>query len=162
MAQCFSVPVSLTQFYVASYDLHTYIVREEPMHDTRGRVVSLWPAQDPEPVSVGGQRSVTRLGEFPPFGRLFSFCSVLQITEIAQIIGLLISAVYGLFSFWTKTAWATFWAILSKTHLVTLDRSTQLLVLPQTIIYIRSSHFDRPKIYSRSKWAAKELLLHND
>jgi hypothetical protein len=68
----------------------------------------------------GCPNRVTRLGKFLPIGWLFSFGSFLQITEIAQIIGLLFSAVY-MFSVWPKMAWATFWVILSQTHLVTLS-----------------------------------------
>jgi hypothetical protein len=34
---------------------------------------------------------VTRLGEFSPFGRLFSLASLLKISEVAQILGLLFS-----------------------------------------------------------------------
>jgi hypothetical protein len=36
---------------------------------------------------------VTRLGEFSPIGRLFSFASILKITEVAQVLGLLFSKV---------------------------------------------------------------------
>jgi hypothetical protein len=36
---------------------------------------------------------VTRLGEFSPLGRLFTLCSFLKITKVAQILGLPFSTV---------------------------------------------------------------------
>jgi hypothetical protein len=44
----------------------------------------------------------------------------MKITEIAHIFGLLFATVKVMRSFFTKMLWATFWAIFSQTHLVTL------------------------------------------
>jgi hypothetical protein len=65
------------------------------------------------------------LGEFSPtfwanfrlyIGQLFSSVAFSKTAEVAQILRLQFSAV----NFNTKLGWASFWAILSKTHLVTL------------------------------------------
>jgi hypothetical protein len=50
-------------------------------------------------------------------GDCLLWVAVLQIAEIAQIIGLLISAVKVMYVAW---AWATLWANFSQTHPVTL------------------------------------------
>jgi hypothetical protein len=46
--------------------------------------------------------------------------SLLKITEVAQILGLLFSQVPVLYLILTKNGWATLWATFSKTHPVTL------------------------------------------
>jgi hypothetical protein len=53
-------------------------------------------------------------------GNCFSLGSFLKTAKVAQFCGLLFSAVKVMYSFWQKMAWATFWAIFSPTHLVTL------------------------------------------
>jgi hypothetical protein len=62
---------------------------------------------------------VTRLGEFSHNGRLCTLGSVLKITEVAQIFGLLVSTCIN----FEKNGWVTFWAIFSQTRLVTLVAS---------------------------------------
>jgi hypothetical protein len=56
------------------------------------------------------------LGEFSPNGWLFTSGSVLKITEVWQIFGLLFTTVPFMYKFGEKIGWATF----SLTHLVTL------------------------------------------
>jgi hypothetical protein len=63
---------------------------------------------------------MTKLGEFSPIGRVFLLGSFL-ITDVAHIFELLLSTVKVMHSFGPKTGWATFWAIFSQTHLVTLS-----------------------------------------
>jgi hypothetical protein len=70
--------------------------------------------------------SVTRLGEFSPIGRLFSFNSFLKITKVANIFWPLFPTVKVYNKFWQKMDWAKFWAIFSQTHLVTLMDSYML------------------------------------
>jgi hypothetical protein len=59
---------------------------------------------------------VTRLGDFSPIGQLFTLGCLLNITEVALSLGNFFSRgnTYALIG------WATFWAIFSQTHLVTL------------------------------------------
>jgi hypothetical protein len=63
------------------------------------------------------------LGEFSPIVSVFAFSGLLKISKVAKnILGLLFYTVDVLLDL-TKTGWATFlgfWAILSKTNLVTL------------------------------------------
>jgi hypothetical protein len=46
----------------------------------------------------------------------------LKIAKVAQTVGLLFNVMFVLctYAFGQKRSWATFWAILSQTHLVTL------------------------------------------
>jgi hypothetical protein len=60
------------------------------------------------------------LGEFSPNGLLFTLGSYLKITEVAHIFWLLYSMVKFKRKVGPKIVWATFWAIFSQTHLVTL------------------------------------------
>jgi hypothetical protein len=48
------------------------------------------------------------------------FGSFVKITSLAHIFGLLFTPSEGLALFFDKMYWATFWAILSQTHLITL------------------------------------------
>jgi hypothetical protein len=47
----------------------------------------------------------------------------MKIAEIVQIFGLLFSAEKVMHKFRQKMCWATFWAIFSQNHLVTLFRA---------------------------------------
>jgi hypothetical protein len=51
---------------------------------------------------------VTRLGEFLPYGRLFSLGSFLKMIKVAQIIGLLFSTGQDRYDFGHKMGWAFF------------------------------------------------------
>jgi hypothetical protein len=62
---------------------------------------------------------VTRLGKFLPTGQLFTLSSFLKITAVGQMLGLLLSKKV-MYKLWLKIGWATFWADLSQTRLVTL------------------------------------------
>jgi hypothetical protein len=46
--------------------------------------------------------------------------SFLEIVEVVKLSGVLFSMLKVLCSVWQKMGWATFWAIFSQTHLVTL------------------------------------------
>jgi hypothetical protein len=94
---------------------------------------------------------VTRLGELSPIGWLFTWGSFLQIIEIAQIIGLLISTVKVTFKLWLKTAWATFWAIFSQTHLVTLIICSKQCSCATAVSFVRNSSTRRTRRSKRSK-----------
>jgi hypothetical protein len=65
---------------------------------------------------------VTRLGEFSPFGRLFSLDYFLKITEVAQLWHLLFYKKICINSANTLVWLCTFLAIFSQTHLVTMDK----------------------------------------
>jgi hypothetical protein len=54
---------------------------------------------------------------------LFTLLSFLEITEVAQKFGLLSSSVIVMYYVWQKMDRATYWAIFSQTHLVTLNAS---------------------------------------
>jgi hypothetical protein len=60
------------------------------------------------------------LGELSPIGRLFSLGYFLNIAEVAQICKLRLSSEKATNYTRPKLALATFWAIFSQTHLVTL------------------------------------------
>jgi hypothetical protein len=57
-------------------------------------------------------------------GDYFLWVVFVKITEVAQIIGLRFWRQQTCRIFWQKMDWATFWATLSKTHLVTLFGTT--------------------------------------
>jgi hypothetical protein len=63
---------------------------------------------------------VNRLGDFLPIGRLFILGSFLENYESSQNLWALSP---HLLLILTKTVWATFWTIFSRTHLVTLFNS---------------------------------------
>jgi hypothetical protein len=63
---------------------------------------------------------VTRLGEFSPFGRLFTLGRFLKVARVAQIVWEFLSTAQVMHTFLQEMGWATFWAIFSQTHLVTL------------------------------------------
>jgi hypothetical protein len=63
---------------------------------------------------------VTRLGEFSPFGRLFTLGRFVKITDVAHIFGLHFSAVVLIGLILARMSLATLWAILSQTLLVAL------------------------------------------
>jgi hypothetical protein len=60
------------------------------------------------------------LGEFSAIGRLFSLGSSFENYRSRQYFWATFSMVKVLYKFWQKMSWATFWAILSQTHLATL------------------------------------------
>jgi hypothetical protein len=60
------------------------------------------------------------LGDFSQIGRLFTFAIFFLIREKAQIFWLLFPRLKLCINFDSKMCWATFWTILSPTHLVTL------------------------------------------
>jgi hypothetical protein len=66
------------------------------------------------------QTRVTRIGEFLLNGSLYTFGSYIKISEMAQIPRLLFSTVKVMHKFGQKMCWATFWAIFSQPHFVTL------------------------------------------
>jgi hypothetical protein len=57
---------------------------------------------------------------FRPIWSMFSLGSYFRITEVSNRFGLLYSVDKLKNKFWQKIGWATFWAIFSLTHLVTL------------------------------------------
>jgi hypothetical protein len=65
------------------------------------------------------------LGEFLPTGRIFSLASLLKLSEVVQILGLLFPQYQLCITFDKKIRWATFWATFS--HLVTLVTKFNLL-----------------------------------
>jgi hypothetical protein len=65
---------------------------------------------------------VTILGEVSPIGSTIYFEQLLEITKVFPIFGLRFSSVKVMHSFWQQIGWATFLAISSQTHLVTLLR----------------------------------------
>jgi hypothetical protein len=82
------------------------------------------------------------LGEFSPIGRLFTLGNLVQITEIAKIIGHVFSSVKGVCLFSQYLDWATFWGTFSLTHLATLlltpnDQVTQPPVHEGSIEVVR-------------------------
>jgi hypothetical protein len=60
------------------------------------------------------------LDEFSPIGRLLTLGSFVKISEIAQIILLLVSTVKVAYYFSQEMDWAIFWATFSQSQLVTL------------------------------------------
>jgi hypothetical protein len=63
---------------------------------------------------------VTRLGEISPVGRLFTLGSILKIIKVTQYLATLGQGkIYVLYL--QRMCWATFWAILSQTNMVTLQ-----------------------------------------
>jgi hypothetical protein len=64
---------------------------------------------------------VTRLGEFSPIRVLFAFGSFSKITEVEKkLCATFFHGESYVLILTKKTGWATFWAILLQTHLVTL------------------------------------------
>jgi hypothetical protein len=86
----------------------------------------------------------TRLGEFSHIGRLFTLDSVLKITKVAQFWGILFPRYQLCINFEQKMGWATFWAIFSQTHLVTLNRKPK-------------QHYSRGLL--RSYWDARKGIV---
>jgi hypothetical protein len=76
------------------------------------------------PSSAPWRRGVTRLGEFPSTGRLFSLVRFWKLQSLPTFTGNVFSSVKKvMLLFLAKTCWATFWANYSQTHLVTLIAS---------------------------------------
>jgi hypothetical protein len=63
---------------------------------------------------------VNRLGDFSPVERFFTLGCGLRTIKVAHILGLFISTVPVMCTFWQNICWASLWATFSQTHLVTL------------------------------------------
>jgi hypothetical protein len=72
--------------------------------------------------NIGLRNRVTRLCEFSPTGWLLTRGSFLKMTEVAQIYIWSTYLFSVMFLILAKMGWATFWAICSQTHMVTLIR----------------------------------------
>jgi hypothetical protein len=66
------------------------------------------------------------LGEFLPFGRLFTLSRFSKIPEVAHIVGLLLSTVIVAHEFCHKNGFCYILGDFSQTHLVTLLPTEQL------------------------------------
>jgi hypothetical protein len=73
--------------------------------------------------------SVTRFGEFSPFGRLFTLDSFMKITGLATYSENFFPSVKVAYSFWPNSVWASFCVNFSPANLVTLA-ATALVSLP--------------------------------
>jgi hypothetical protein len=67
----------------------------------------------------------SRVGQFSPFGRLFTFGSFSKIAEVARVLELLFSPGKSSALVLAKMGWATFWAIFSPMHPFTLALAKQ-------------------------------------
>jgi hypothetical protein len=63
---------------------------------------------------------VTGLGAMSPFGRLSTLNNFLKMTQVAQILVLLVSTISFLRQILQNKDWASLWAIFCHKHLVTL------------------------------------------
>jgi hypothetical protein len=61
------------------------------------------------------------LGEFSPIGRLFTLASIYKnLRRSPNVFANFFNSVNSCINVYEKMGWATFWAIFSQTHLVTL------------------------------------------
>jgi hypothetical protein len=56
---------------------------------------------------------------------LLTLASFFENAQVALNLGLLFSTAQVAYQFWQSRGWATFWAIFSQTHLVTLSRNQE-------------------------------------
>jgi hypothetical protein len=69
------------------------------------------------------------VGESSPIGRLFSLGSFLKAIEVSKVEAPFIHEKKLCTNFDKKNSWATFWAMFSQTHLVTLTADLKQLAI---------------------------------